>query len=59
VVDATPRFEWWIPQLKLDDRLTYVFCGNSYAGYGPGTCERWLNLFGKAVPTGMQPSFDL
>ncbi len=58
VFDATPRFQWWLPQLKLDARPTYAFCGNSYAGYGPGSCARWLGLFGKDIPAGAQASLE-
>ncbi len=58
LVDATPRLQWWLDQLG-EVRSGLGFCGNSYAGYGPGTAAKLGRLLDIPEPTPWQPGlFD-
>jgi len=49
LADATPRIRWWVEQLKETTGLglpVVAACGNSFAGHGPATCGRLMDVVG-------------
>lgn len=46
LANATPRVRWWLEQLNQPSMPMVASCGNSFAGHGPATCGRLMELVG-------------
>lgn len=56
--DSTPRLTWWLDKLSQQggQEIDWVAsCGNSFAGHGPATARRLIQLTGQIPTPPLQP----